>query len=312
MTDLRPPDLQQVVAPYKAGDGVSGLDVSREDTVDLIAVARLFVREWPLIVGIVAMLALAAGGVAVTTTPTYRAEVLLAPVSPPRGETLAALGPLGDIANLVEQVVGTSRDRTSESIATLRSRSLALDFIGKHELKRLLFADRWDASAGAWRSDVPAPSDLEAYDLFDRTIRGVKLDRRTGLVTLSIDWRDPAQAARWANELVREVNARRRSEAVEEAQKSIEYLQRQVARTSSLDVRQAIFRLIEVQTKTIAVARAREEYAFRVIDEALAPERPVHPRPLLLIAIAVLAGLALAAFIVLVKHALRRSRRAGA
>lgn len=312
MTDLRPPDLRKEVAPYGRAYPVSELGYVPDESVDLVALARLFVGEWRLITGIVTALAALAVLAAFTITPTYRADALLVPVAPPKSEALAAIGPLGDLASLVENVVGGPRDRTSESIATLRSRSLALDFIREQNLKPLLFPDRWDAVRNAWRSDVPPPSDLDAYRLFDRQIRAVKSDRRTGLVTLSMEWHDPVAAARWANRLVEHVNARRRSDAVQEAQKSIEYIQRQLGRTSSLEVRQALYRLVEVQTKTIAVAQAREEYAFRVIDKALPPEQRARPRRLLMIVVSVLAGLTLAVFSVLVKQAVRRSRqRAG-
>lgn len=308
MTDLRPPDFPKEVAPYGRAYPVPELGYAPDEAVDLVALAQLFAREWRLVAGFVAAFAALAGIAAYTMTPTYRAEALLVPVAPPKSETLAAIGPLGDLASLVESVVGGPRDRTTESIATLRSRSLALDFIKEQELKPQLFPDRWDVAQKSWRSDVPPPSDLDAYELFDRQIRAVKFDRRTGLVTLSIEWHDPVAAARWTNRLVEHVNARRRSDAVQEAQKSIAYVQRQLGRTSSLEVRQALYRLIEVQTKTIAVAQAREEYAFRVIDKALPPEQRTRPRRLLMIAVAGMAGLALAVLAVLVKQAVRSSR----
>lgn len=309
MTDLHPPGFPKTAAPYGGMTyPMPELVHGSEDAIDLVALARVLGREWRLIVGLVSVFALLAGGLAFIMTPTYRAEVLLAPVAPPKSDALAAIGPLGDIASLVENFVGGPKDRSAESIATLRSRSLTFDFIREQELKPVLFAERWDASTRTWRRD--APSDLEAYELFDRAIRAVKLDRRTGLVTLSIEWRDPVSAARWANLLVQGVNARRRNEAVHEAQKSIEYLQRQLGRTSSVEVRQAVYRLVEMQAKTIAIAQSREEYAFRVIDKAIPPERHVHPRPLLMIAVAVLAGLAFSVLAVLVKHAVRRYRQA--
>lgn len=310
MTDLRPPELPKEVAPYGRAYPVSELGYAPDESADLVALVKLLVGEWRLIACFVTVSVALAAMVAYTMAPTYRAEVLLAPVAPPKSEAFAAIGPLGDLASLFETVVGGPRDRTSESIAALRSRSLALDFIKEQELKPLLFPDRWDSAQKSWRSDVRPPSDLDAYELFDRHIRTVKLDRRTGLVTLSIDWHDPVAAARWANRLVEHVNARRRSDAVQEAQKSIVYIQRQLGRTSSLEVRQALYRLIEVQTKTSAVAQAREEYAFRVIDEAIPPERRIRPRRLLMLQVAALAGLTMAVLGVLLKQAVRRFTRA--
>src|SRR5204863_5594 len=139
---------------------------------------------------------------------------------------------------------------------------------------------QWDNAQQRWRDGTKPPSDIEAYRIFDGQVRVVTLDRRTGLVSLTVEWSDPAAAAAWANRLVTMVNDRRRAEAISEAQGSIKYLREQLMRNSAVEVQQAIYRLIEAQTKTIALANAREEYAFRVIDPAVVPERPVRPKRL--------------------------------
>ena len=79
-------------------------------------------------------------------------------------------------------------------------------------------------------------------------------------------------------------------------------------RNSAVEIQQAIYRLIEAQTKSIALANAREEYAFRVIDPAVAAERPVRPKRLNIVAAGAVLGLVLALVLVLVRHALRREK----
>src|SRR5581483_8751601 len=95
---------------------------------------------------------------AFTATPVYRAEVLLAPVSSSKGDGIASLfGQLGDLASLVETYVGSGKDRTAESIATLKSRALAIAFINERNLKPVLFPDRWDPVDQRWRGPRGAP-----------------------------------------------------------------------------------------------------------------------------------------------------------
>lgn len=117
----------------------------------------------------------------------------------------------------------------------------------------------------------------KANELFDERVRSVSTDKKTGLVTLAIEWKDPVQAADWANELVRRVNRQRQLEAIEEAENSIRYLKEQLGRTNSVEVQQAIYRLIETQTKSIMVAKARKDYAFKIIDPAVPPEKRPNP-----------------------------------
>lgn len=305
MTDLKTPHARKAAEPTPVPlVGVPYVYYREERGIGLLELLRLLKAERGLIAAVIG----AAVAVSVVPfflmTPVYRAEALLAPVVLEKHDGVAGLvSQFGDLAQLVERYVGAPKDQTAESIATLRSRALASAFIEERKLKAELFAERWDRQAQRWRGE--APSDLEAYELFDRRVRRVTVDRRSGLVTLAIEWRDPVRAAAWANALVAEVNARRRAEAIREAADSIRYLEQQLTRTSSVEIRQALYRLIEAQTKAIALARTRPEYAFKVIDPAVAPERPIRPQLLFLVAIGLAVGIAVALLAVLVRRALR-------
>jgi len=227
-------------------------------------------------------------------TPIYRAEVLLAPVSEERAGSLSSFaGQFGDLAALAGINLGTNKDKSAESIAALKSRSLSVAFIEKENLKPVLFPRQWNAENKKWKDQDDVPTDWETFKVFDEDIRAVSVDKKTGLVTLSIEWKDPAQAAKWANALVRQVNTRLRNEAIEEAEKSTAYLEKQLASTSSVEIQQAIYRLIETQAKKKMVASARDEYAFTVIDPAVQPEQIAKPRRLIMIVVGLQIGLML-------------------
>lgn len=314
MTDLKSLDARKTAPAEPPGlPGAPAYVFYRgADSLNLLECARLFYRERRLMavtVGTVAAISVLAS---LLMTPVYRAEVLLAPVPTDGNEATSTLmGQLGGIAALVGGSVANSKDRTAESVATLRSRSLASDFIRELNLKPVLFPAKWDADQQKWRDPDEVPTDFDAYDLFDKNIRTVNLDRRTGLVSVTMEWRDPALAASWANRLVTAVNLRRRNEAIHEAQQTIKYLEQQLPRTSSVEIQQSIYRLIETQLKTIALANAREEYAFRVIDPAAVPERRVWPKRSLIVALGIVFGLLVAAGAVFVRRALARERALG-
>jgi uncharacterized protein involved in exopolysaccharide biosynthesis len=124
-----------------------------------------------------------------------------------------------------------------------------------------------------------------------------------------IEWTDPALAAKWANGLVMQVNKQLRTEAVEEAQKSVAYLEKQLSLTSSVEVQQAIYRLIEAQTKKQMVASTREEYAFQTIDPAVPPQERASPKRALIVLTGLVLGLALGMLVVSVMRSREHSRR---
>jgi LPS O-antigen subunit length determinant protein (WzzB/FepE family) len=265
-----------------------------EETLDLAAYWRVVV-ERRLLVGAIAVVAtLIAVVTALTLPPVYRAEVLLAPAEQEKAEGLGALsGPISDLAALAGASLGPAKDKTAEFIAALKSRAFSVSFIKEQNLMPVLFADSWDKEKKTWKDAANPPTEWSAYERWDKSIRQVNVDRRSGLITLAIEWRDPVRAAKWANELVHQANARLRAEAVDEASRNIAYLEKQLAQTSTVEVQQAIYRLIEAQTKKKMLASTRGEYAFTVIDPAVPPGMKYKPNRTAIVYAGLLLGLVL-------------------
>jgi uncharacterized protein involved in exopolysaccharide biosynthesis len=228
-------------------------------------------------------------------TPLYSAKVVMIPQTPEGGSGLASrLGGLGGLMSLanIDLDSGTGKE---EAIAVLTSRQFTDAFITEHNLVPQLYPDLWDNKAQRWIDPEKVPSMGSVYTRFDQKIRFVSTDNDTGVVTLEILWRDPKQAADWANDLVRRLNQRTRDLAVKESQDSLDYLNEQLTRTEIMEVRSAMFGLIEHHINRIMMAKIRSDYAFKVIDPAVAPDaaRYVSPRPVLTVALAMVFGLML-------------------
>lgn len=277
-----------------------------EDEIDLKEVWQALVDNKKLIAIVTGTTTAIALAIAFLLTPIYRAEVLLAPATSEKSGGLSALaGQFGDLAALAGISIG-GNDRTQEAIATLKSRALTEAFIKENNLLPVLFEDDWDTEKGAWKEQdaEDIPTFWQAYEVFNEEIRTVSLDKKSGLVTLAIEWKDAALAAAWANDLVKRVNRERQLEDIREAESSIDYLQKQLIKTSVTEVEQAIYRLIEGQTKSIMVAQARKEYAFKVIDPAVPPEREIKPKRTVILALGFVLGLVISIFVVLSRNAL--------
>jgi uncharacterized protein involved in exopolysaccharide biosynthesis len=292
------------------------VDASGESPVTVEELLAAIARRWWLVM--LVTLALVALGAALAFLPKkqYQATVVLAPVSeaPGGGALGGLLGQFGGLASLAGVSIGAS-SVDKEAIATLNSRSFALRFIEERGLLSVLFASRWDAAQEAWKPsswrDAPRPSD--AFEKFDRKIRSVSQDRRSGLVTLGVRWTDPALAAEWANDLVARVNDELRTKAIAESQRNIEYLQVQLNQAEVAAVRESISRVIENEVRRSMLANVRRDYAFRVIDPAVTLDEDefVAPnRPLLLggsFAAGLLLGLVLAVSLHLRNRGIRRA-----
>jgi uncharacterized protein involved in exopolysaccharide biosynthesis len=129
-------------------------------------------------------------------------------------------------------------------------------------------------------------------------------DSKTNLITVTIAWRDPRIAAKWANDLVALTNLRLREREIREAQRNITYLTDRLSKTTLVEVHNALSGLIENEIKREMLAEGADEFALKVIDPAVPPEEPSSPGFFLSMAFGALGGLFVAAFIVFIRMSL--------
>ncbi len=282
-----------------------------DDEISLVDIFKVIARYRWLVLGLILLVSLATTTTAFLLPPQYRADVLVQPVSDAdeQDQYAGLLGQLGGIAGLTG-VKMDSRENKHKSIATLKSRQFTERFIEQEKLLPILFADLWDTDKGHWRLDAKdkVPTLLDAYELFNGKVRRVTEDRMTGLVTLSISWSDPQLAADWANRMIQAVNTRLRQSVVEDSNKAITYLQAQLKQTSVVELQDVLHRLVESEMKEVILANINEEYAFRVIDPAVMPEKPFSPKIALLAVLGVISGTLMGLFLALVLNYFRGRR----
>lgn len=217
-------------------------------------------------------------------TPVYRAEVLLAPASQTQGSgplssMAGALSGLASLAGLSLSSLSGNQAQTQIAIATLRSRALIEQFVKDNDILPVLYARRWNPLRKTWKSASKSkrPTLWDASELFRHKIEVVDFDRLSGLVKLEVKWKNAKVAADWANGLVALTDARLRKKAITQAQRNIEYLERQQKVTKDVDVNMAISRILEEELDQEMLASGNRQYAFDVIDPAVPPGRPEWP-----------------------------------
>jgi len=277
----------------------SEMDRYVQSEADLRSTLLLLWSRWPWILASVVLFLLVGTGVAFLTTPIYRATVVMVPAQTNRaaGALGGALGQLGGLASLAGLNLNSSDSDTEEALAVLRSRSFTENFIVDKGLVPVLFPNA-----------SKQPTLARAFRKFDEKVRTVVQDKKTGLVTLRVDWRDGIVGAQWANELVARLNAEMRGRAIVKADDALRYLERELPNNSQLEVRDAMNRLIESQIKQRMLANVTQEYAFRVVDHALPadPDDPLWPKRALLLIGGAVFGLFAGIFFVLFHQMMTR------
>jgi uncharacterized protein involved in exopolysaccharide biosynthesis len=259
-----------------------------------------------MVIGLFLASVLVAVAIAIFSDKIYEGRVLMSPVKQDSGQSkLAAMaGQLGGLVASLGLGAGIT-DNTQEAMATLKSQAFLESFIKDYNLVPVLFYDKWDSKNKRWLVDDPAdiPSVADAYQMLDDDIIEVSQNAQTGLVELTVDWRDRERVQKWANALVERVNRIMRERDISEAERGLKYLNDQLAQTTVVELRLAISGLIESNIQTIMFAKVRDDYAFRVIDPAVTPEvdRFIKPKRLLLLGIGIVFGGFLCIFAVLLR-----------
>lgn len=270
------------------------------DIVDLCRVAWAYKRlvAATTIVGILIALVLA-----LTTPFTYRADITVTLAEDTSGLGGGGQGigsQLGGLASVAGINIGTEGpDREHQAI--LESRHLAEEFVKKNGILPLL------------QGKSPEPPKLWiGVEIFRKNSLEIHNDKLKGTTTISIYWTDPAVAASWANGYVALGNDLVRAKARDDAQRNVDYLNEQVAKTSSVELRRVLYNLIESQTKTLMLANARIEYAFTVVDPAAVPAVRVSPKRTLMVASGFLVGLVIGVLTAWIRNKFIRKRAVAA
>jgi len=191
----------------------------------------------------------------------------------------------------VTSLLGGGGARDDYAVAAfLRSKQLTDRVIRELGLKKEFFSQNWDAEKEEWRG--AEPTDSEARERMARRL-DVSYDDFTGLLLLEVYWRSPDRARDIADAYVKLGDRTLRESAIEDGERRIAELEREMANATVSDVEAY---LAEELTRSVALLtsiRARASYAFRVIDPPLVPdEKSWPPRTLITVLVAFLTAAA--------------------
>ncbi|MEO8016291.1 MAG: Wzz/FepE/Etk N-terminal domain-containing protein [Pseudomonadota bacterium] len=275
---------------YKSG-------VASDSEIDMVSMLAVLWRYKWLVAGVALASALIAVWLAMTTPFVYRADVTITPVSSGDNGMGALGGRLGSLAGLAG-VSLPSGGPTQESLAVLRSRHLTEIFLARYKLQDRILGNA--AKQSLWL----------AVDRFRQVVLSFRQEKESGTTIVSMQWKDPAEAAKWANAYVALANEILRNRAIEDSTRNIKFLNEQISKTSVIEIQKVMFGLVENETKNHMLASTREEYAFTVVDPAATPESRVWPRRGVMVLTGLGLGIGFGAFLALGLNFWRRHRKA--
>jgi uncharacterized protein involved in exopolysaccharide biosynthesis len=271
--------------------------MDKESEIDFVALFWL-VWDHKLLVGAISLVfGLIAAYFALTATEIYRAQVVVTIVHDNAlGSGGSLTNQLGGLASIAGVNLNGNNEET-ERQAVLVSRGLAAEFVKRNHLEPLMNNGRTFADP-LWF----------AASQFTKNVIDLHEDKVKGTTTITVDWTDPDVAARWANDYIALANDLLRQHAIQTSSRNIAYLDKQIAQTNVVELQRVMYSLIESETKTLMLANGRLEYAFRIVDPAMAPRVRSSPRRTLMVASGIFIGGLLGSIFVWIRQGLRKRR----
>ena len=257
---------------------------NEKESFNLFSVAETFYKNKTRIVFISLALSLAALIYSFTMKEVYLSEALI--MSSDSSQSNSLLDRYSSLASFggINLPTMSPNNRLEEAIAILKSREFVLDIINKRKLDKILLAsNKWDkdkdeiifneniydTKTEKWKPEFFGPSgkptNRQLYDAFNRRLTIFK-DLETRFVTLGFKSLSPKISKEILEGIIFEVNNNLRFKDIEYAKSSISYVESQLGKALTIDLKNIFYQMIAEQTKTIMLARGQDDYIFKVID----------------------------------------------
>lgn len=283
-----------------------------DDEIDLFELWHMLWRQKWLIIFCSILGAAASVLLALSSPPIYRAEVVMEGVADDQkgsGGAAGLLAQYGGLASLAGISIGGASSSKGTALAILQSRSFIETFINEEKIFPILYSKKWDIASQSWQEDTSPKKETlwDAVNSFRDGIFKVAEDKKTNMITLSIEWRDREQSALWANLLVEKINRHMMERTIQEATKGVDYLKSEWTKNNAVELQQAIAGLMESQIKKIMLSKVRSDYAFTIIDPAVTPplDKHIKPKRTAMVLVGTSAGTFLGILAALIRNALR-------
>jgi uncharacterized protein involved in exopolysaccharide biosynthesis len=298
-----------------------------DDKIDLRELFGVLRAGKIKIIAITAIFAVASVIYALSVPDQYKATALLAPAKSTGGGLSGALGQMGGLASLAGISLGGGESGEAQiAQEIMKSWSYIEGFIADNDLAVELAAVQgwskgsnelqindgvYDTENKQWLTENEAgvtgpPSSWSLFQAFSRRL-AVSEDKKSGLVSVTIEYYSPQVAKQWVDLYVESINRFLQQRKVDKVTKNIAYLQEQVGKTSIAEMQQVFYSIIEEQTKSKMLAEASPDYAFVAVSPSMVPELKSQPKGLIICILGTLMGGVLSVLLVLVMHYARKS-----
>jgi uncharacterized protein involved in exopolysaccharide biosynthesis len=291
-------------------------------------------------IGVIVVVAVFATGIiSLFMTNLYQAKAVIMPVTSKDSGGTVGLAALAQQFGGLPGVLVPGSASAAEIVSLLKSNILRERIIQKYNLMPVLFFERWDAGRRIWKKDEETghwrnpryyvslldkasalvqpqgaqrkapdiPDTWDALRLLDEIVK-INQDVKQNTITISVDFHDPDMAARIVEYFLVTLTNYMSSEAKRVAATNRKYLEEQLGNTADPFIKQKTYNMIAQQIEMGMMADVKENFAFKVIDPPLAPDRKIKPQRIQMVVLSLFVALFVSVFAAFFREYIEKAR----
>ncbi len=325
-------DEEQKQAPERTGED------QLSDEITLLDYWRVIWKQRKMIGWIAAVTVVVTAAISLSLTNIYQARAVIMPVSSRDGGAGGAgLTALAQQFGGLPGIAIPGSNSASEIVNLLKSNILRRKIIEQYNLLPVLFYRQWDAGRQTWKrregirldpryylsllskklsftpspgeqnKDPDVPDTWDALRLLNEIVK-INQDVKQNTITIAVDFPDPAMASRIVDYFLVTVTNYMSSEAKRVAATNRKYLEEQLGSTTDPFIKQKTYNMIAQQIETGMMAEVKENFAFKVIDPPLAPDKKNQPKRTQMVVLSLIVALFLGVMVAFFREYLAKIR----
>ena len=308
--------------------------LGEEDEIDLLELWRTVWKRRKLIARIVCVGVLLTAIVSLFMTNIYQSEAVITPVETKSGGGGMASSLMSQMGGGLGSLIGLPDSSSAVEIGLLlESKVLQKKIIRDYQLLPVLFPKQWDEKKKMWKKESslnplawlskllaavkPAdkkkskkiegvPDEMDGLRALDKLVK-INKNKKDNFITISVQFDDPELACAMVGYYLAALNDHMSREAQRVASINKKYLEEQLSQTSDPFIQQKLYSMIAQQIETSMMAAVKENFAFKIIDPPLVPDKKLKPKRAQMVVLSFVVFLFLAVFLVFVLEYLEKN-----
>ncbi len=289
-----------------------GIDYAHDQWINLLCFCHILWKRRKMIGAMLVTAVFATIILSLFMTNIYQANAVISPItSRDSGSGNAGLSTLAQQLGGFPGIPTSAQANASEIVSLLNSNILRRKVIDQYNLMPVLFYGQWDSKRQTWKQGfsiagftpfkyLKTPDMWDALRLLEKNVKIIR-NNKENTITISVYFHDPKLATLIAEYYLITLTNYMSSEMKRVAATNRKYLEEQLGSTTDPFIKQKTYNMIAQQIENGMMAEVKENFAFKVIDPPMPPDKKIRPRrsqmALIALIISLFVGMATALFL---------------